>query len=116
MSKLVQLKNNNENIFPISKPYKYISNNDGEAYKFYDGLLICVGISKNGTKNFPVEFINTPFISATPYNNQTTSMHFSQATATKTSISIVNGWASSGGSWILDPNVESHYIAIGKWK
>lgn len=116
MGKSIQLKDNNGNVFPISKPYKLITNSNGNAYKFDDGLLICTGAKKAGTHNFPYPFKSIPMVTVSPISNQATAMHFSQAVASATQITIINGWASQGGTWSTDGAVSTNYIAVGLWK
>ena len=42
MGKSIQLKDSDGNIYPITKPYTIVSNSNGYAYKFEDGLMITV--------------------------------------------------------------------------
>lgn len=101
------------------------TNGNGKAIKFPDGTMICRGtitISSTtfnawgqmygGTFTvnhaFPVEFIETPCISLTPFNLGAIYEH--QVTASQiTTVSIMRPTSSTGA-------VSIDYIAIGRWK
>lgn len=95
---------------------KKINSSSTNYIKFEDGTMICWGSEKNGTYNLPQEFISEPFVIISSKNSQTTSMHFSQATCTTSTITIVNGYAQENTAWHTDDLVYANYIVIGKWK
>lgn len=110
-----------------SEPYEYGSNNNGEYYKFKEGLLICIksvvgeivvespwGNLYEGSLdlgNWPYSFTGTPYASVTNAGGgggMIEAVNYTSAT-------------SCGTVWIVRPNTNTQtngfrIVGIGRWK
>ena len=128
MSKLVQLKDNNGNIYP--KTFDRGTENNWRWEKYPDGKAICYGtFTKNvtvtsqwgnqytgvfGTINFPTNlFVEVPIVFSKAIAGFSCWLIASGSTATKTSTENI---ACCRPTSLSSSSVTINYLAIGKWK
>jgi hypothetical protein len=82
--------------------------------KFSNGYAIAWGSQKKtGTYDLPITFKSVFVGFSTPRNSQSTSAHFSQLAFSTSTVTIVNFWATTGGTINTDGSVGSDYVVIG---
>ena len=97
----------------------------GEGWvRFKCGLQICYGVVTNNNgistgitrHSFPIAFIATPNVVATPDIPSQSGLHSVTVIAESGTNFIINSWWVGTSAQLTSSTLGSHYVAIGKWK